>query len=69
MPTTHPRLAHAHWRTSTYSGPSGDCVEVAGFADGGWAVRDSKNPTGPALVVTSSAWAAFTNGVRDGQFH
>ncbi len=69
MHTPHPRLAHANWRTSSYSASSGDCVEVAELADGGWAVRDSKNPTGPALIVASSAWAAFTTGVRDDEFH
>ncbi|MFI8949037.1 DUF397 domain-containing protein [Streptomyces sp. NPDC053750] len=30
-------------------------------------VRDSKNPDGPVLVVTRSAWAAFT-GARDFEF-
>jgi len=69
MHTPHPRLAHANWRTSTYSGPSGDCVEVAELPAGGWAVRDSKNPTGPVLIIASSAWAAFTTGVRAGEFH
>ncbi|WP_433665550.1 DUF397 domain-containing protein [Nocardia sp. CA-128927] len=37
--------------------------------DGGLVgVRDSKNPTGPALVFTPGAWDAFTAGVVDGQF-
>ncbi|MGH3752614.1 MAG: DUF397 domain-containing protein [Pseudonocardiaceae bacterium] len=67
MQTPHPRLAHANWRPSTYSGTSGDCVEIAELPEGGWAVRDSKNPTGPALIVASSAWAAFTADVRDGK--
>ncbi|WP_327333784.1 DUF397 domain-containing protein [Streptomyces anulatus] len=26
-------------------------------------VRDSKNPTGPALVLTGGAWTAFIAGV------
>jgi len=68
MHTPHPRLAHATWRTSSYSGPSGDCVEIAQLADGGWAVRDSKDPTGPALLVTPAAWATFTTDVRNGTF-
>ena len=68
MHTPHPRLAHANWRTSTYSGASGECVEVAELAEGGWAVRDSKNPTGPALILTPSEWTAFTADVRDGKF-
>ncbi|WP_433197803.1 DUF397 domain-containing protein [Nocardia sp. CA-107356] len=31
-------------------------------------VRDSKNPTGAALVFTSGQWDAFTAGVNDGEF-
>ncbi|MFF5314877.1 DUF397 domain-containing protein [Streptomyces massasporeus] len=27
-------------------------------------VRDSKNPDGPVLVVTRSAWSAFVDSVR-----
>jgi hypothetical protein len=44
-------------------------VEVAELTDGCWAVRDSKDRTGPALIFASSAWAALTTGVRDGEFH
>ncbi|UZI30766.1 DUF397 domain-containing protein [Streptomyces sp. VB1] len=29
-------------------------------------VRDSKNPHGPALVLTSSAWTAFIGTVTAG---
>ncbi|WP_419249218.1 DUF397 domain-containing protein [Streptomyces luteogriseus] len=27
-------------------------------------IRDSKNPDGPVLVVTRSAWSAFVDSVR-----
>ncbi|MCT7350804.1 DUF397 domain-containing protein [Streptomyces sp. 15-116A] len=27
-------------------------------------VRDSKNPDGPVLLITRSAWTAFTSAVR-----
>ncbi|MEU4735059.1 DUF397 domain-containing protein, partial [Streptomyces fradiae] len=30
-------------------------------------VRDSKNPTGPALTVPTHAFAAFVAGVKDGR--
>ncbi|MET7867437.1 DUF397 domain-containing protein [Micromonospora taraxaci] len=46
------------WRTSTRSGSEGDCVEVAGFAET-VGVRDSKDPQGPVLTFTPSAWTAF----------
>jgi hypothetical protein len=31
-------------------------------------VRDSKNPTGAALMFTATEWSAFTTGVRAGEF-
>ncbi|MDR3082177.1 MAG: DUF397 domain-containing protein [Streptomyces sp.] len=47
------------WRTSTYSsGSSGDCVEVA-TCPTTIHVRDSKNPTGPQLALSPTAWADF----------
>jgi len=68
MRTPHPRLTRATRRTSTYSGPSGECVQIAELADGVWAVRDSKNPTGPTLIVTPTQWTTFTTGIRNGKF-
>ncbi|MGQ4600544.1 DUF397 domain-containing protein [Nocardia sp. R6R-6] len=62
-------LSGAEWFKSSYSGSQGDCVEVAWVDAGGVGVRDSKNPTGPALVFTSGEWATFTAGVTDGEFH
>ncbi|MGH3934146.1 MAG: DUF397 domain-containing protein [Pseudonocardiaceae bacterium] len=61
-------LAPALWRKSTFSNNTGACVEVADLDHGGRAVRDSKNPTGPALVFTATEWVAFTAGVRSGEF-
>ncbi|WP_436761288.1 DUF397 domain-containing protein [Streptosporangium sp. V21-05] len=46
----------------------GNCVEVAGLSGGRAAVRDSKDPSGPALVFTRGEWAAFVGGVRNGEF-
>ncbi|MEU0507453.1 DUF397 domain-containing protein [Nocardia sp. NPDC005998] len=31
-------------------------------------MRDSKNPTGPALVFTTGEWNAFTHSIIDGDF-
>lgn len=48
-------LTNAKWRKSTHSGPNGgECVELAGVA-GAVAVRDSKNPDGPVLLLTRAA--------------
>lgn len=61
-------LAPAIWRKSTFSNNTGACVEVADLPHGDRAVRDSKNPTGAALVFTTNAWSAFTASVRAGEF-
>ncbi|MEU5098827.1 DUF397 domain-containing protein [Streptomyces sp. NPDC020996] len=56
----------AVWRTSSYSGNTGgDCVEVAdGCPTGAVPVRDSKNPSGPTVIVSTPAWQAFVDGLR-----
>ena len=66
-------LTGATWCKSSFSGGNGGaCVEVAiipGAAEGNAgtvALRDSKDPSGPALVFTADAWRAFTYGVRHG---
>ena len=52
------------WRTSTYTGGTGgNCVEVAPMATG-VAVRDSKNPDGPVLILSKDEWASFITRVR-----
>ena len=51
------------WRKSSYSNPSGNCVEAAELG-GGVALRDSRFPDGPALVFTGAAWDGFLRRVR-----
>jgi hypothetical protein len=47
------------WRKSTHSdGEGGECLELAVCPDTVH-VRDSKNPTGPQLALSSPAWADF----------
>ncbi|SEH02431.1 protein of unknown function [Nonomuraea solani] len=61
-------IANASWRKSPLSDGEGNCVEVATLAAGRIAVRDSKDPNGPALVFTTPEWMAFTGGVKEGAF-
>jgi hypothetical protein len=62
-------LTRAIWKKSTRSGPEGNCVEVAtNLLPEGVAVRDSKNPAGPALTFTRAEWGAFIAGAKDCEF-
>lgn len=55
------------WRKSTYSnGGGGACVEVA-HTPRVVAVRDSKNPTGPALVFAPATFAALVSAIKAGK--
>jgi hypothetical protein len=57
-----PDLNSAVWRKpSRSSGQGGNCVELCGTLD---ALRDSKNPTGPALRVDLGAFLAAVKNDR-----
>ena len=58
-------LSRAVWRKSTRSnGSGGNCIEVARNLPGIVAVRDSKNPDGPALIISRDEWARFITCLR-----
>ena len=58
-------VAGAIWHKSSYSGSNGGgCVEVAGHPPGLVAVRDSKDPDGPALTFALADWQAFITSVK-----
>ena len=52
-------LSRADWRKSSYSSQSGNCVEVATNLPGAVAIRDSKDPGGPVLLIPAAGWRAF----------
>jgi hypothetical protein len=56
------------WRKSSFSGEKQECVEVCDLPNGGFLVRDSKNPAGPVLTFTSGEREAFLKGVKAGEF-
>jgi hypothetical protein len=60
-------LSRAAWQKSSHSGGNGgQCVEVAFNLPGVVAVRDSKDPDGPNLLVAAGEWRAFIDVVRRG---
>ncbi len=63
-----PELTNVTWQKSRHSNPNGACVEVAHLPNGEIAVRNSRFPSGPALVYTREEIAAFLAGAKDGEF-
>ncbi|MFC8716769.1 DUF397 domain-containing protein [Kitasatospora sp. NPDC057198] len=59
-----PEISARGWYKSSYSAQANDCVETAQIVSGGVAVRDSKNPAGPALLFPTASWAAFVTAVQ-----
>ncbi|WP_413798768.1 DUF397 domain-containing protein [Streptomyces iranensis] len=54
------------WRKSSYSwDDGGDCVEVAEMP-GRIAIRDSKSPDGPTLLLSPAAFGDFVTAAATG---
>ncbi|MEW1721285.1 DUF397 domain-containing protein [Streptomyces sp. NPDC093109] len=54
------KLSNACWRKSSYSNTNGgECVEITEDFPGVVPVRDSKNPTGPTLMIPAATWTTF----------
>lgn len=67
-----PDLSRAEWRKSSYSnGTGGSCVEIAALKGSAGplviAVRDSKDPDGPALAFTTPEWQILLNHFKTGR--
>ncbi len=54
------------WRKSSLSAQQDNCVEVAALPGGGYAVRDSKDPSGPMLHFARSEWQSFIDTIKMG---
>ncbi|MEU8801414.1 DUF397 domain-containing protein [Spirillospora sp. NPDC048819] len=63
----NPDLSSARWRKSSYSAESGgECVEVAALSPA-VAVRDSKDPDGPKLVLAAGDWRTLITRIKQGR--
>jgi hypothetical protein len=72
MSITKPDLSIVAWRSSSYSGNGGTCVQVpATQPPGTMPVRDSKAPGRTPLAFPHSAWASFVIAVAatEGDLH
>ncbi|MFY4717724.1 DUF397 domain-containing protein [Streptomyces sp. LaBMicrA B280] len=56
------------WWKSSASGTQFDCVERGIVDTQTIAVRDSKRPTGPALLLSRASVARLVSGIRMGGF-
>lgn len=61
-------LTDVRWRKSSRSGARGNCVELAELPDGGFAIRNSRCPNGPALVYSRNQLSAFLSGTKNDSF-
>ncbi|MEU9559110.1 DUF397 domain-containing protein [Streptomyces fumanus] len=61
------RLPEVRWLRSSYSTGANNCVETARPSAGLWAglvaVRDSKDPAGPALLFSPVSWTRFADRI------
>ncbi|MEU5591418.1 DUF397 domain-containing protein [Streptomyces sp. NPDC020298] len=71
LPRNVPSSTDLHdvgWLRSSYSTGANNCVETARPHSGPWtgllAVRDSKDPAGPALLFSPGSWAGFLAALR-----
>jgi putative sterol carrier protein len=53
----------ATWRTTSYSGTNGNCVEVAD-AEGTVKVRDTQDRAGAVLTLSVDTWRAFLDAIK-----
>ncbi|MGY5131188.1 DUF397 domain-containing protein [Streptomyces nigrescens] len=55
-------------KSSASQGDQQECVEVAHTADGGRAVRDSKDRAAGTQFHGPAAWAAFVDALKNDRF-
>ncbi|OWA04554.1 DUF397 domain-containing protein [Streptomyces sp. CS113] len=62
------KITGVTWLKARASVGAGECVEVAKLREGGVAMRNSKDPEGPALIFTEAEVRAFLDGAKRAEF-
>lgn len=61
-------MTRGRWKTSSYSHPNGNCVEVRRTREVPGTtrvqVRDSKDPDGGSVTMPTTAWTAFVAALK-----
>ncbi|CAM5367984.1 hypothetical protein GCM10010329_16060 [Streptomyces spiroverticillatus] len=57
-------MPELHFRKSSYSDAHDECVEVALNVPATVAVRDSKDPNSPLVLLAPTAWQAFAESLK-----
>jgi hypothetical protein len=69
IPTAPADFSGVTWRKSTRSAGGGsNCVQMA-HLPGLIAIRDSKNPQGAALIISSAVFQHLTDRLKRGTFN
>jgi Domain of unknown function (DUF397) len=63
-----PELGAVDWRKSARSNSQGNCVELARLGGRRVGMRDSKHPTGPALVFGADEIASWIGDLKAGHY-
>jgi hypothetical protein len=57
----------SRWRTSSFSGNNGTCVEVSALPDGHIAMRNSKRPDDGTILFTPAEVNAWISAIKAGE--